>query len=395
MGSIRRWIAVLIAVMLTVMAGGCAKTDPSDQETGGVQPQDGPEKEYTLGVYQDGFAVLSGNGMHTIYLDEDHSYRPLCLKADCSHQLDDKTCQAVLLAEESGGLVRYHEGFLWFIPFNLGGDSYLFQADLWGENVKQIRKVMPGIGYTSPNLFRNGKMLRVVWNFTQDENLMPSGVDAWITEIDLATGEESVIVGPVHGRNSRLYLTGAYGDFVYYKLNDESEPGERPKAVLIAQNIITGEQHTIIENANEQQICGLCQQWLYVKAKEKERYELWQYDLNDDTWKALKMPEGADAFAEFDVYRMEDHLLLKNERGEWWRYDPGQETMELFRSDLAGDAFSPEYQTETGYLGIVTSFGTETEPVRQEYAFLSFEDFKSGKEPLLLSHHDKKPLSVQ
>ena len=396
MRSVRKWISYLLITVMVMMAGGCAEKGSSESETGEALPNESQGKNYSLGVYQDGFAVLSGNGMMTIYLDEDHSYRPLCLKPECSHELEDKTCQAVLLAEESGGWIRYHEGHLWFIPFSLGEDSYLYQTDLWGDNLKKISQVMAGVSYTPPVLFREGKMIRVVWNFTQDENLLPSGVDAWITEIDLETGGETVLAGPVHGRSSNLFLEGGYGDIIYYKVNAESEVGERPDAALIAINRVTGEQQTVIANVKVMQVCGICQQWLYVQEQGADGEKIRQYNLNDFTDKLLEMPEGEDAFRTFDVYLMEDHLLMENERGEWWRYDPEKETMELYRTPMTDDGFTPSYQTETGYLGVVTRLGTETIPtMSQEYAFLSFEEFQDGKEPLLLSHNDKKPFSIE
>ena len=95
MRSVRKWISYLLITVMVMMAGGCAEKGSSESETGEALPNESQGKNYSLGVYQDGFAVLSGNGMHTLYLDEDHSYRPLCLKPECSHELDDKTCQAV------------------------------------------------------------------------------------------------------------------------------------------------------------------------------------------------------------------------------------------------------------------------------------------------------------
>ena len=111
--------------------------------------------------------------------------------------------------------------------------------------------------------------------------------------------------------------------------------------------------------------------------------------------KGLKLSDDAKPSSTLIVFLMGDHLLIVNERREWWKYDPAKETMLFLRAGDPVDVFTPAYQTETGYLGYVIRSETETAAQFQEYAYLSFEDFKNGEEPLVLSHNNKKPLNIE
>ena len=376
------------------MTSGCAGVKTEDLQNSAGQSEADAPGTFSQGIYQNGFAVLSGNGIPSIYLDENHSYMPLCAKPDCSHGEGDITCSAILLEKESGGWFRYYDGSLWFIPFQFEDDSYLYQSDLWGNNLKKIGQVLPGISNTSPVFFRDGRMIRLVWNMTHDDNFQSTGVDTYITAIDLQTGAETILVGPVHFRNTCMTLKGAYEEAIYYTVNAGVLEGY-PYQTLVSMNCKTGERVTMEDNLTDCQVYGLVLQWLFVKESGENEEILWQYDLQQGTKKAVTFPEEATPSASMDVFLMRDHLLIRNDGKEWWKYDPRTDAMEHLKSGNTAEGFVPQHQTETGYLGIITKPDVTPLALAQEYAFLSFEDFKNGEEPLVLSHNGRKPLNVE
>ena len=395
MRSVCRLYVWEIGMLLILCVCGCASKELSQADPMETTQTEKSEKSAEFGIYQNGFAVLGNYEMHTIYLDEEHAYIPLCMKPDCSHNLNDTSCRAVLLAKESGGWIRYYQGYLWFIPWGLEEDCYLYRADLWGDNLKIISQVMPGLTYNSPVLFRDGKMIRAVCNFTHDEDFQSTGMDSCITEIALDTGEETILEGVIHWRNACLDLIGAYGNSIYYKITAGASD-EYPDGAVLARNMDTGEHTVICDSAGVQrQAIGICGQWLFVKENTERKDKIWQYDLEVGTKTLLALPEEAEGCDTLSVFVMEDHLLIFTEKMEWWKYEPKNGDMNLIRTGSTLNQFSPIYQTETGYLGLIIRPATEAESRSEAYAFLSFEGFERSEDPIVLSQDNRRPFGVQ
>ena len=379
MKGIRNTAFCIFLLIFLSMTSGCAGVKTEDLQNSAGQSEADAPGTFSQGIYQNGFAVLSGNGIPSIYLDENHSYMPLCAKPDCSHGEGDITCSAILLEKESGGWFRYYDGSLWFIPFQFEDDSYLYQSDLWGNNLKKIGQVLPGISNTSPVFFRDGRMIRLVWNMTHDDNFQSTGVDTYITAIDLQTGAETILVGPVHFRNTCMTLKGAYEEAIYYTVNAGVLEGY-PYQTLVSMNCKTGERVTMEDNLTDCQVYGLVLQWLFVK------------ESGENEAKRTMLPEympWVQGVLHADAGGQDDVLMTVMV----WLMDT--DAMEHLKSGNTAEGFVPQHQTETGYLGIITKPDVTPLALAQEYAFLSFEDFKNGEEPLVLSHNGRKPLNVE
>ena len=393
---------VLLCIVVSVLIG-CGSEKEVITQAG---KRENPEKEEAVlvsvsdgGAWNQDYAIMNGGGIVCYYVKATHEYLPLCAKADCSHRLGDESCMAVLLAKESGGMVAKYGDHLWFTNSDQDGVVHLYKTSLWGDNLETVSELLSGyFSATTRMLLWKDKMIRVVKSFVLDENQNVSGFEYCLTEVDLTTGKEAVLEGPVTLEGSGIQLLGIYGNRYYFFFRlSEAPTNEFPYGTLYARDIDTEEVVSCKAHTNKVSKAGICENALYTMIQEDGSLEIWECNL--DTGEERIVVKGEDIEGQnAKLFIMENHLLIYTEvsgetgNGRWWRFSPETASLEVVAEnrDLT---FTPIKQLEDGYFGVYSEIYPENGGrILNEYAYIGEEGFKRGERPVIITENSYKPI---
>lgn len=356
----KRKICIVIILLLNIYLSGCAlntkEREMVEEKAAFLMSVRGSETE-------DG-VILNGGDKYLYYDKNLNVLTPLCTRADCNH-MSAEACPAILLMNQSTGVVGYYEGFLWFF-YEDEGVVTLSRANVDGTDKKDMFQINVGVSAAAECCIYNGSIYMVDEKLDFIKGSELGGITNRIVAIDLESGEVKEITEETE---EILQFMGMDDNRLYYGVYGKQK--DNSKGYIYCYDCDTEEKTEVCLQKGILNYARVGKGYLAYQILEGEKCKL--YIINPETGEERAfVDEKQESTLEM---AFQDRFLVEFATGKCYLFDAVRGTETYFTNPEVKD-YNFVWSVEGGYLVRLI----EDEYITDEYAFLSNEALLQGGE---------------